>query len=412
MPDALIIRLPEHEGQDASWLIFDSSAGRVGAPQAGSLELASAVAASRRVIAIIPGVEVLLAEPDLPIRGGARLAQMVPFALEEQLASDIETMHFAVGKRNAGGTGTPVTAIPRERMDHWLGLLRAAKIEPEALYSDNAVLPANPGQSVLVIEGERLFLRHPGQLPLVLDTQPLVETLELADCFPADAPRSAIVYLSQDDWSRHQASFDQVRERFENLKVQLLPHGVLPLLATQAATRQATNLLQGTYSPQTSAGDKWRSWRLAAILFAALIGLNLASKAFDLYRLGKQERELDAAITQVFREAMGEQNAVDARRRMEARLNQIRGGGAGGESLLDVLDVMGNAFTQVPDVSIDALSFRGSVLDLRVIAKDVTSLDRLRTLVGERGMQAELQSSSAREQGVEGRIQIKGRGAS
>ncbi|HEU4532151.1 MAG TPA: GspL/Epsl periplasmic domain-containing protein, partial [Steroidobacteraceae bacterium] len=80
--------------------------------------------------------------------------------------------------------------------------------------------------------------------------------------------------------------------------------------------------------------------------------------------------------------------------------------------LLDVLDATGQAFAQVPGVTIDALSFRGNVLDLKVAAKDVTSLDRLRTLVVERGMQAELQSSNVREEGVEGRIQIRGRASS
>ena len=36
-------------------------------------------------------------DPELPLRGGARLAQAVPFALEEQLASDVEGLHFAIG---------------------------------------------------------------------------------------------------------------------------------------------------------------------------------------------------------------------------------------------------------------------------------------------------------------------------
>jgi len=50
------------------------------------------------------------------------------------------------------------------------------------------------------------------------------------------------------------------------------------------------------------------------------------------------------------------------------------------------------------------------VVDLRVGARDVDSLDHLRRVVSERGLQAELQSSNARDTGVEGRIQIKGHG--
>jgi len=412
MTDTLIIRLPESGAAAASWLIFDAAAQRPGYPQSGSLSLAAAVAGTRRVVVLVPGVEVLLAEPELPVRGGARLAQVVPFALEEQLASDVESMHFAIGRREAERHGVPVAAVPRERMEHWLGVLREAQLNPEALFADSAALPVNPSQSVLLIEGDRLHIRHPGSIPMVLEAQPLGEALELADLYPAETPRSVVAYLTQEDWNRHQPALDAARERLENLKVQLLPHGALPLLASEVIANPPINLLQGPYAPRTPAGERWRSWRIAAILLAALIGLSLLGKAIDIWRLGKQERALDAAIEQVFRESMGEQNAVDARRRMQARLALIRGGSAEGEGLLEVLDAMGNAFAQVPGVSVDALSFRGDVLDLKVAGKDVSSLERLRTLVAERGMQAELQSSSVREEGVEGRIQIKGRGKS
>lgn len=413
MTDSLIIRVPENEGAVASWLIFDATAARVGLPQSGPLTLAAALATNRRVIALVPGVEVLLAEPELPVRGGARLAQVVPFALEEQLASDVETLHFAIGRREAERSGTPVAVVTRERMDQWLAYLRGAQLNPDAVHIDSTALPANPGQSVLLIEGDRLFVRHPGRMPLVLDAQPLLDALEIADLFASD-PRSAIVYLSQDDWNSHQVTLDAARERLANLKVQLLPHGALPLLANELVANPPINLLQGTYAPRTHSAVQWRSWRVAAILFGALIGLNLIGKGLDLWRLGKEERALDAAVEQVFREAMaGEQNAVNARRRMEARLVIIRGtSGAGGENLLEVLSVMAQAFAQVPGTSIEALSFRGNVLDLKVAAKDVAALDTLQNLVAQRGLQAELQSSDTRAEGVEGRIQIKGRGSS
>jgi general secretion pathway protein L len=414
MTDSLIIRVPETEEAVASWLIFDAVAGRVGLPQSGPLTLAAALAANRRVIALVPGVEVLLAEPELPVRGSARLAQVVPFALEEQLATDVETLHFAIGRREATRKGTPVAVVTRERMDRWLAYLRSAQLNPSALYIDSTALPTNPGQSVLLIEGDRLFVRHPGELPLVLDAQPLIEALELANLFVESEPRSVVAYLSQADWSSHQVTLDGVRERLANLKVQLLPHGALPLLANEVVAHPPINLLQGTYAPRTHSAVQWRNWRVAAILFAALVGLNLVGKAIDIWRLGKEERALDAAVAQVFREAMpGEQNAVDARRRMEARLAGIRGSsGAGGENLLEVLGGIAQAFQQVPGTSIEALSFRGNTLDLKVAAKDVAALDSLQSLAAKRGLQAELQSSDARADGVEGRIQIKGRGRS
>ena len=63
-----------------------------------------------------PGADVLLAEPDVPVKAGARLQQLVPYALEEQLAENIDELHFALGKRSAdshayaGGGGGARTA--------------------------------------------------------------------------------------------------------------------------------------------------------------------------------------------------------------------------------------------------------------------------------------------------------------
>src|SRR6185312_8797146 len=150
------------------------------------------------------------------------------------------------------------------------------------------------------------------------------------------------------------------------LKVQLLPYGPLPLLGAEAIANPPVELLQGAYVKRTHAGDQWRAWRVAAILLAALVGVHLLGKGLDIWRLKKEEHTLNGAIEQTFREAMpGQQNAIDGRRRMETRLAAIHGSGAGGESLVDVMAVIGNAFAQVPDTSIEALSYRANVLDLR-----------------------------------------------
>ena len=89
-------------------------------------------------------------------------------------------------------------------------------------------------------------------------------------------------------------------------------------------------------------------------------------------------------------------------------------GASGGQvaNLPAIISVIAGAIAQVPETTVEAFSFRGTVLDMRIAARDVDSLDKLRRLVTDRGLQAELQSSNARDSGVEGRIQIKGPGAS
>lgn len=411
MADTLVIRLASQPDAPASWILVDTNGGRLSAVQSGPLSLAAPLAIGRRVVALVPGLEVLHAQPELPVRGGARLLQVVPFALEEHIADEIEGMHFALGKPDPGHVGTPVAAVRRERLVEWLALLHGAQISPHAVYPDSATVPLNPGQAVLMIDVDRLYVRRAGEPPLTLDIEPLSEALEFAGL---TAESHVLLYLTQQDWHSHQASIDTLRERLASIKVQLLPDGVLPLMAQQAVVAPPPSLLQGEFALHTKVSDRWRAWRVAAILAGCFVALNLLGKGIEIWHLKGTEKALDTSIEAVFHEAMpGEQNAVDARRRMEARLTQLHGSSGGQPgNLLEILGTIGAAVAQVPETSLEAFSFRGSVVDLRIGARDVDSLDHLRRVVSERGLQAELQSSNARDTGVEGRIQIKGHGTS
>ncbi len=412
--ESLVVRLPEFADAPASWIVVDASGGRLSATQSGPLTLAAVLATGKQIIVLVPGVDVLLAEPELPVRGGARLAQVIPFALEEHLADDVDEVHFATGRQERGRVGTPVAAASHARVQSWLERLQAVHLVPDALFADTAALPALPGHIVMLIDADQLYVRRPGEPPVVLQGESLAAGLELAALAGLPEESHAIVFLTPDDWARHQSILNGLRERLASLKVQLLPDGALPLLAQEAVTSPPINLLQGAYARKSDWGDQWRAWRVAAILFGCLVALNLLGKGVEIRRLNGVENRLDASIEQVFRQAMpGEQNAVDARRRMESRLQGIHGGStAGGQGLLAALSALGAAVTQVPEATLEALSFRGSVLDLRVTAKDVGSLARLQRLVTERGMSADLQSSNPRPPGVEGRIQVRGPGAS
>ena len=111
MAETLVIRLRAAPEAPASWLIVDANGARSGPARSGTVADALPLAAGRRVLLLVPGSEVALAEPELPLRGGARVAQAVPFALEEHLASDVDALHFAIGSRADSAMGTPVAGM-------------------------------------------------------------------------------------------------------------------------------------------------------------------------------------------------------------------------------------------------------------------------------------------------------------
>jgi general secretion pathway protein L len=410
MADWLLLRLPRTPTGTASWVIADSRGNTLAAPQSGPLTLAAMRAGGRRVCVLVPGTDVLLAQPEVPVKAGAKLQQVVPYALEEQLAEDIDNLHFAIGKRVGDSLTTPVAVVAHSLMDEWLTTLKSAGLTPEAMYADSDLLPENPGHAVALIEDDAVIVRPPAGATITMPTDALAEALELAKPVGEMGERTGrglILYTGAAEWQHHSPKVESVREQFDGIKVQLLTGGPLSLFAQQLPSANAINLLQGPYAPQHSLAVGWRAWRVAAILLAALVGLHIAGKATELVMLKRAEKALDASIDQQFREAMpGQQNSVDARRRMEARLMQVRGGG-GGEGLLSALGALVEARGSTPGTTVQALSYRNGSLDMKMAAPNADSLDQVSRTLRANGWEADLTSGTTVDSGYEGRIQMR-----
>ena len=411
MSDWLLLRLPHADAELATWLVVDARGAPISPPQSGPLTLAAARAPGRRVCLLVSGAEVLLAEPEVPVKAGAKLQQLVPYALEEQLAEDIEDLHFALGKRSAESTRVPVAVVARALLDAWLAELRGAGIEPDAVYADSELLPANPGQAVALLEADTISVRPPGGTPVTLPADALGEALEIAHKgaeSSATGGRGLILYTGAPEWHQHSAQVEAARPHFDGIKVQLLAGGPLALFAQQLPSTTAINLLQGTYAPVSSRGAGFKAWRVAAILLASLIGLHVVGKAAELQLLKRHERQLDASIRDTFRSSMhAEASASEARGLMERRLVGARGVG---EGLLPALQALVQARDTAPGTSVQSLNFHGGSLEMKLSAPDASSLDRLSQSLRSSGWHADLTGGSNSGSAYEGRIQMRSGG--
>ncbi len=414
MPQTLLLRLPAPGQEQTEWLVIDGAADSATTRQRGSLTLAAAVSRTGKVVALAPATQILLAEPELPPGSGVRLARAVPFALEEQLTEDIDQLSFAIGRRRPSG-GTPVAAVSRAVLQGWLSDLSAAGLEPLAMYPDISLMPENPGQTVLWLEKGRLAVRRPGALPFAVELAPVSEALVVAGVIadPLDAtaepkvPESAILYVTREDWARSQIEFEQLSDKFDSLKVQLLPDGPLPWLARGLETTDAVNLLQGDFARSTDFSARWRQWRTAALLAAALLAVHVASQALQIRQAKHETAALDGQIANIFSAAMPAEPMQDPRRQMQSRLDRIHKSGASPEDFLRTLKALSSAMAVTPKTDIDALSYRDNSLDMKVSAPSLAALSQLSQLIGKQGMTAEIQSSTPVAGGVEAHIQLR-----
>ena len=410
MSDWLLLRLPRADTELATWLVVDARGAPLSPPQSGPLALAAARVTGRRVCVLVGGADVLLAQPEVPVKAGAKLQQLVPYALEEHLAEDIEDLQFALGKRSHESTRVPVAVVARALLDQWLATLRAAGIEPDVMYADSELLPENPGQAVALLEADAVSVRRPGGTSVTLPADALAEALEIARGgaeSSATGGRGLIFYTGAPEWQQHSAQVEAARPYFDGIKVQLLTAGPLALYAQQLPTTQAINLLQGDYAPVSSRGTALKAWRVAAMLLAGLIGLHLAGKVAELQVLRRHEHQLDSSIRETFRSAMHtEASAADARRLMEKRL----AGAPGSGGLLPALQALVQARDAAPGTSVQSLNFHGGALEMKLSAPDASSLDRVSQSLRSNGWQADLTGGTNSGSAYEGRIQMHSSG--
>jgi general secretion pathway protein L len=405
MIESLVIRLRAAADAQASWLIVDGNGARSGNVQSGPLDDALSLSQSRRTCFVLPAAEVTLARPDLPqVRGAARIALAVPFALEDNLASDLDHLHFAIGPRDASSSATPVAIVARSTLEHWRSAWEAAGIRPDAAYAESSLLPVEPNALVLLLDEGTLHVCRAGSVAFALDAEPLGVALEVALGEVAEPGEHVTFYATPAEYEAHKDTIEGLRTRTATLQVKLLPDGALPLLAAQLPTAQPINLLQGEYAAPTSFGSQLRQWRLPAALAAALLLTFVGAQGLKLWQLRQVEKQLDAQIAATFNQILPGQPIVDPRAQIQGVLSRAGGGGG---ALLPSMSLLAQAVAQAPTTRVELLSYRSGVLELRILAPTVEALDAIKQTMSRGGASVELQSANPREQQVEGRLQVR-----
>src|SRR5512133_3333533 len=109
--------------------------------------------AGDRVVVLVPGTDVLVTEVAVPGGRNRLLRQSLPFLLEENLADEVEEVHFAVGPAGAAGK-MAVAAVGRARLTGWLAMLTEAGLQPAVVTPATLAVPVTPGAWTLVLNEE------------------------------------------------------------------------------------------------------------------------------------------------------------------------------------------------------------------------------------------------------------------
>ncbi len=419
MAEFVVIRLGRDHDQMVEWIVTDDNGTRRSEPFKGSLDEASAQVQGRPVIVLLPATETLTTTVDIPIRSRVRLNAALPYALEEQVAADVETIHFAAGDKRESGL-RPVAAVARETMDTWLEQLEEAGIQPWKLVPENYGLARIPGTLSVLVDDDCIMFNDGTDVEFVMQDASPSDALAAAgwltdrhDDAPADPSGHLIVYCSGADEERLSHDWIALRHELHSVDINLLPDGALSRLAVTVASGQGVNLLQGRYGPKADYGSWLRPWSKAAALLLVLVVIGFAGKGVDYYRLSKLETELQEQFTQELRQI----RPVDTGEVLDpiGAINSIkRSLGAGNASpvFLQSLRELSNAMAQNSNASVEAVSYRAGVIDVRVSSSDVETVGNIQKAISASGQfVASIQSTDRVADRINSRIQIREAGS-
>jgi general secretion pathway protein L len=403
MAEHLFVRLRDSSDEVAT-IVLNSEGHIVEPLRHERLDGVGARTQGRRVVVLVPATEVLAARADVPKASQAKLRQLLPYSLEDSLAADIESLHFAAGARTESGA-LLVSVIAHERLASWLGMLDSVGLRPSAIYSEADGIPDTPATLNLLVEGRRVYGRLPGSAPFVLDGISLAEALDLLLGQAADGASAfehVLVWL--ESGSERLPELAEIHSRVASFDVKALDGGALPRLASTLVFRPGANLLQGQYAPKSDYLGMLRPWRFAAAVSLVWVGVTLSTQVAEYFTLRNDDAALTSEMTAICAQAFGSASIAQCTAQLRARLTALGEQSAASAGFLSTLALL--AESEI-DGRIEAMSYRNRVMDLQLTVPSVMQLDALTQRIGDNGrFVARIQSTNPSESGIEGRVQI------
>jgi general secretion pathway protein L len=365
--------------------------------QRAPLATLTALTATRRVVVLVPSSDLRFASVQVPARQPAKVLQAAPYVLEEQLAEDVDELHFALGARQADNRW-PLAIVAQQRMAIWLELLGDHGIHADLMLPDLLALQA-PGDNQFnaLIDGTQAIVRtaHDSGFVCLLDDLPFC--LELADpdkrkTVLVVVPRDANVDVSTLGWPV------EARHGFAT---------ALGALLQQLRTDDAIDLLQGRYSPKRDRLRWFAPWKLAASLAAAALVLSLITHGIEAFRLKRELAAQEAANIARYQAVFpNETRIVDLDTQLTQQISALQNSGGGGQ-FIALLDVLAQALAAQPGLRLQNLQYRDNMLYVGLGAANLDLLERLKGwFASARGARLDVESANAGSEGVQIRIRL------
>ena len=346
--EQLIIRLASEAHQTIHWLIWSDSEKEIIASgdldNAQALQLLTEKAQTRKVICLVPSVDVTLKSVEVKGKFTRQMQQALPYMLEDDLASDVDKLHFSILAKKLDLV--EVAICFKSKLQMWLDWLAEADIFCQRIIPEVLSLPMPKEQEWQALQLNKQWLIRESELQAwSCDNEMLNDILQLR---LMDAPPQVIKSYSP----LPQTEYGQWQAAEMILPMQLLAEGCIA---------NSFNLLTGTFKVKKDSNLQISRWKYPAITAVILLVLTLVNVVLQTKQADQQTLMVKKQVEQVYQQAFPDQGRLSYTR-IKKKLRGLLADASVTEQdsgLLVMLNDIIPAIKVMPNIQISTIKFNG-----------------------------------------------------
>lgn len=406
MADTLLVHYRPCQADQLSWCIVDYS-GNPGPISQGNMTDLGEVARGLRASVLIDASCTSIEAVRIPSNNRQRQLQAAPYALEDSLASDIDELYFALGKKQADDY-IPVVTIDRQLFQSTLDQFRQAHIFVDTMSADCLALPIDKDSWTILLYKDSALIKTTASKGHFCDRDILPTLLPVLFKQAAQPPQSLVLMHEEQD--SHAA--DLLGSLDVALHIQSYSDHPLKVFAGNLGDVRELNLLQGKFAPKRESNRLFRPWKSVAAVAAVWLILQLIYAGFEIKQLQYKNQQLTSEIEREFKQAIpGTRNFSNMQKRIERRLRELRGGGSGGdeETFIELLSGAAMSLSNQP-VTIHGLVYNNKHIDMELQASSLQQLESVKNKLSSIKNIKTTLSTSLEKDKVKGRLRLEKQG--
>ena len=432
MPNKLFIRalsLPEKEDEGLSnfeWALYARAGQKLAGGVAEKFEnvqqlLDQNAIEEVQVIGLIPANLINSTQVLIPGKQTRFVQQALPFAVEEQLSEDIDSVHIALGDKLSNGNYA-VEVINYTLFKTYFDALSSTGLTISAIYSDASLLPIQGVDAVIGFENNWALVDiKPGTVTrvklfnlvsyfdsvLITDEGAESEEIKQVSCFvppdQADNLKIVLAELQQSEgfeWTTH------------DLNVPMLE------LLCESWFQQGTkgiDLCQGDFKIANAAAPSLKKWKavaaVAAIWFVLQVGVDIGKGYYYQQEADKYSQQ----ALQVYKKLFPAERRVSVnnlRRTLQGKL-KLASTSQGNTDFLGLLSEAGYQYSKLPNnqnIEFKSVNYsdQRQELTIELRAGSFQQLDQLKNGLTSAGLGAKISSAINEQNSVRGRLSVTG----